>query len=179
MNKPKILVDMDGTWYDWHKAVHTELFIHDKISCSYYDFWKTKYKEYNEMYWQNIIRVPFLYSTQIPSHATLETFDKLDKCFEIYHVTARPIEVQQVTINYLKRYNIPQRENLFFDSRKGLFANAMGIEFGVDDQLKHIKDLTANGVKVTGVRMPYNEDEIDTLGIGVITNFSEIEGILL
>jgi uncharacterized HAD superfamily protein len=179
MSKPKLLVDMDGTWYNWHIALFNELFIHDKVTCDYYTFWKVEYKKYSSMFWENMIRVPFLYSTQIPNKQTLDTFAKLDECFEIYHVTARPKEMRDVTENYLERYNIPQRKNLYFESRKGLFANSIGITIGIEDQCHHLKDLIANGVNVVAVRQPYNEEEVITLGCPVVDTFSQVENFLL
>jgi uncharacterized HAD superfamily protein len=179
MSKPKLAVDLDGCVYDWHTALYNELFIHNKVTCDQYTFWHEEYKKYNNMFWENMIRVDFLYSTQIPSKETLETLDKLDKCYEIFYVTARPDEMRLVTESYLARYEFPQKENLYFTSQKGLFCNAHNIQIAVEDQVKHVCSLLANEIKVIAMRQPYNEDQLPLLNIPIIASFSEVEKYLL
>jgi uncharacterized HAD superfamily protein len=179
MNKPKLALDLDGVLYPWHIALYNELFIHDKVTCDYYTFWKSEYKKYNNLWWENQIRVPFLYSTQIPSKETLETLEQLDKCYEIYYISARPQEVKLVTEQYLAKYEFPQRENLVFTSNKGLYCNAHNIHIAIEDQVHHICSLLANEVNVIAVRHPYNEEDLVKLGCPVVDTFSQVRGILL
>jgi uncharacterized HAD superfamily protein len=179
MNKPKLALDCDGVIYPWHIALYNELFIYNKVTCDYYTFWKSEYKKYSPLWWDNMTRVDFLYSTQIPSKETLETLEQLDKCYEIFYVTSRPIEMRLVTEQYLFKYDFPNRNNLHFTDRKGLFCLANNIEQAVEDQPKHILNLIDCCINVIAIRQPWNEDQVYQLGCPVVDSFEQVKGILL
>lgn len=65
---------------------------------------------------------------------------------KFYFITARRKDEYEVTINWLRRNNIPfdalhHIPSIKGDSRKGLMGRSLNLDFYIDDQYKHIENM--------------------------------------
>lgn len=171
-----IALDIDNCLYPWSVAVYNELYIHNKVGCTYDEFWRNHVQMYNHMWWDNMCKVDFLYSTQIPRKEELDFLKEISKTYKIYYITSRPIEVKLTTEQYLNRYEYPQRENLIFTKEKGLVCNSLGVTFMLEDQPHHIKDLIGAGVETVIMNQIWNEQA--QFSCKRINNLLELRSIL-
>jgi uncharacterized HAD superfamily protein len=170
-----IALDLDGVCYDFGNALYTELVSHNKIDCSYDFFWKNT-NQFSDAWWDNMVKVDTLYSSQVPGRDTLSLLNDLNKQYKIYYISGRPQEVYFTTQQYLKRYRFPQRNNLVFTHNKGEVCNRLGVTLMVEDQAKYVSNLIKCGVQVIIRTQPWNEDWY--FPCERINSFSELRRIL-
>jgi len=80
---------------------------------------------------------------------------KISLYYEIVYITARPVEAQSVTIEWLKRNGFP-RGRIIFTTTKPVIAKALGVKAAFDDAPHEIDGYLAAGIPVFVKKQPYN-----------------------
>lgn len=177
--KPGLMLDIDDVIYPFSWALYTELVVHWNYTDDYYTYWR-QFDQKSEMYWSNMIRIEPIYGVFPPTPETIELLNDLSREYELYYITSRPKEVELVTRQYFKRYELPNRERIVFSKNKGAACSSLGIDIAVEDQVHNVKNLIASGVsKIYIVRQPWNEHACDTLNCVVVDNFIALRSYLL
>jgi uncharacterized HAD superfamily protein len=152
-------LDLDGTIYNWHRAMYTELVVYWDLDCDYETFWESGFKTYRTPeWWDSIIEVQHLYATQCPSQGLVDWLKEQSKNNTIYYISNRPKCVFDVTKNYLTRWEFPQVENLIFTGDKLAVANSLGIDLFFEDRIHNLEDLISGGINTVAVQQPYNRE---------------------
>lgn len=149
-------LDLDGTLYPWHRALYIELLIHDKTHLEYDEFWEHGYKIYNRLWWENMCKVEFLYSSIPPSKLLLDMVNRLSSKYELYYITSRPKELYTTTKTYLYKYKFPYIENVYLTPDKRPFVMYYDIDIMVDDKPDVLDKLACTRILVT---QPWNKDK--------------------
>ena len=132
--------DMDGVLYDWFEALKPTFnlfghFFENKEDL--YNFFNTK----NGLFKQNIIALPFTYSTLNPHKSVIDTVNLLGKRYEIFYITYRPKESYLGTTRWLRENNFPYYENLIMSDNKAIDIRINKIDFFVEDREDIIKEI--------------------------------------
>lgn len=132
--------DMDGVLYDWLEALKPTIktlghYFENKEDLFNYVFSR------NKTFQDNIISLPFAYSTLYPRKSIVEVVIELSKKYEIFYITYRPKSAYLGTLRWLKENKFPNPENLIFSSNKALDVRAYKIDFFVEDREENIEKL--------------------------------------
>ena len=170
--------DLDGVLYSWHRAVHTELSVYWGLKEDWYEFWSITHATYkNDLFWDGLVRLKHLYTSQPPNKEDLEFVNNLSGTHTIYYITNRPKEVQDVTYNWLKKYKFPTPKNLIVTPDKVAACNSLGIQTFIEDRTENIIKLIEAGIHTIIVRQPYNEKDLWQFPNNkVINKVSELKG---
>jgi uncharacterized HAD superfamily protein len=156
-----IMCDLDGVIYPWTRAVYTEQVIYHNETRDYETFWQSFEKEHNDLYFENLIQIKHLYGTQVPSVENLLFLDLLTaREHNIFYVTQRPLSVELDTRQWLRRYDIPQREKLFFVKDKVVACNSLGIDLIFEDRIKNVIPLFEAGFNIVAVKAVVTPKEL-------------------
>ena len=138
----RIGFDLDGVLYDWHNATYEYAvdFLGVKDTMEVFYRGSTEHI-YPEMFWSNIIRIPFLYTKYGIKKELSKMLDKLAKNNELFYITHRPSEARLATNRWLEVNNIPYKENIIFTSNKSLEIRRNNIKLFIDDDPRVIKAL--------------------------------------
>jgi uncharacterized HAD superfamily protein len=152
----KVSLDLDGVLYPWHQVVWKEHFADD----DYFDFWKERWKHVKTSTWNKILPDPDLYVQ--PARAdVVQMVHRIANSRFVYYVTQRPKSLTRVTQRWLVRNGFPNPGDVYMTQDKVATCNKIGIDLHIDDRIDVMHNLADNGIRVLGVRQPWNEDRID------------------
>lgn len=177
--KPALGIDLDGVVYPWHWSLYNEQVIYDNEMRDYYTFWKEHRSFKNMLWWENMIRLEHLYTNQVPSDDLLDLLKDLDKCYNIYYITNRPLEVKFATDWFMEKYEFPARERSIFVKDKVEVCKKYGIKLFIEDRVSNIYPMLKDGIYVYVVKQPWNEDFTFDSEHKMINSFMEVKGYLL
>ncbi len=174
MSKKRIGFDLDGTLYNWHYAVYTELLVHENLPFTFEEFWSYGWKDYRTpFYWDNLCQYRHLIGNQPPAHGLVDMIKEIAKEYDTYYISHRPHDIFHTTLAYLKRHDFPQYKNLIFTKDKKDYVKKLNIEIYVDDRVSVTEDLK-DVCKVFLVTQPYNRNvEIDYTRLDSILDLKE------
>lgn len=155
MDNLSIGLDLDGCLYDWAVAAYTELTVHHKLVIPFFEFWEYHQDNYSPFFWDNFVKNKTIYSRIPPSTKQLNMLNSLSNDFTLYYITARPIEIFNTTVEYLNRYDYPQRDNLFFTQDKDLLSVELGVDYFLEDNVKMANKLS-KVTQVVFMKHPWN-----------------------
>lgn len=116
---------------------------------------------YSKLAQQNLVRTRHLYNTRTIDNLDLQLLRDLDNREDtIYYITSRPIEVKLDTEVWLKRNNLPQRENLIFADDKSIPIILNNIDYHIEDNKKHALNCNKY-TNIILVKKPWNVDICD------------------
>lgn len=166
----RIGIDIDGVVYPWHYSMYRYFTEFKGYTGTQVQFWKDFSIIPNDT--QNYyVSLPFLYSNTVPSKCVFEGLEMLATLGELFYITARgPDDVKTVTRKFLKNYNLPFSENLIFEKDKATVCRMLGIEYFIDDQIKHLIPMQGF-VKTYLMSAPHNIDNRD--GFTVVNSLKE------
>ena len=155
----KIAFDLDGVLYDWHGAVWNKYFKSEYRD--YEEFWKNQWDLVDMERWQAIMLDPDVYTK--PANAeVVNMLHKLSLRYFIYYITLRPKDLTRVTQVWLNRNGFPDSSHLFIEQKsKVSICQKLEIDVVVEDRINMMDELCDNGIRVLGVRQPWNELRID------------------
>lgn len=135
--------DLDGVIYDWHLAVFS--FLKSELELPVESVEKIFDVSDSEIFWDNIISLPFLYNKFSPRDAEVEFINKLSKEHTIFYITYRPKHVFLTTYKWLKTYKYPDVDNLIFSENKSIDIRINDISLFLEDRpyiVEQIKNVT-------------------------------------
>jgi uncharacterized HAD superfamily protein len=143
MGKIVLGLDLDGVLYPWHESVYTYYqwaYDYEKTYTEFWDDvqnWSVEQQDY-------LVSLPFLYENMIPSKQVIDFLEFANNNAEIYYITSRLDDLTRVTERYLRRYDFPQRDNLFvhYKGDKATICRYAGVTHFLDDHLKHVKSVS-------------------------------------
>jgi uncharacterized HAD superfamily protein len=151
----RVSIDLDGCVYPWQEVCYEHLRDTMDLQDSYDVFWSETVNAYNELWLQNIIRIPFLYEKRSIEPMVLGTLDELARKYEIYYITSRPKDVTYVTERWVRKNKLPYYNNLILTDNKKVAVVELEIDYHVDDLPKHL--FTLRGfTELFMVRQPWN-----------------------
>jgi uncharacterized HAD superfamily protein len=127
--------DIDGVLYDWGTAVYnycTTSGIAPKMPAM--EFWLDWGNKKNALFWDNMYRMPTLCNVNMPTKSLVKWVQDFGKRYNILYITARPTEVQRVTIKYLTDNGFPNPEDVFFTNDKASVICSHDVFGFVDDK---------------------------------------------
>jgi uncharacterized HAD superfamily protein len=151
----KIAIDLDGVLYPWHLSLYHHLQIYEDLQDDYDIFWTETIHTYSEMRGDFLINIQYLYGNQVPKAKDLELLKQWSKSYTLFYITARPTDIETITKLYLKRWDFPQRNNVFFAADKSVVMNYFGIDILIDDSLKNINSISSDKRGIL-VKQPWN-----------------------
>lgn len=153
-----IAFDLDGVLYDWHHAWHTECRIHEENTPEdFEEFWTKYVPQKSDFAVDNYYtKLQHLYSNMPPVKGLLDMMNKISSVHSIYYITSRPEYVRTTTEAYLRRWEYPQRDNLFMTLDKTVDARALAIDLFVEDKVENLEALS-QFTKVLGIKQIWNK----------------------
>lgn len=134
--------DLDGVIYPWHDAVYNYVTTHMGVTETFENFWTEFDANYTDIWRQNILDTLHLYANIVPKPRHLLLLHELSKRYRIIYITARDeIKLGWVTHNYLKRYNYPNYEEVYFSKFKRPIIIEQEVDFFVEDKKSHVQEL--------------------------------------
>jgi uncharacterized HAD superfamily protein len=153
-------LDLDGVLYNWHIAVYDYFVLNKNYTGTLNDFWTTEYKSLSDDDWNYLTTVDIFYSSQFPTEECKVFLSELQKKFEIFYITNRPISVRTTTEQFLKKHCFPFQENLLFTDDKETTARRYMLGICVEDQPHNLTKLQTVA-DVIMIAQPYNIDYWD------------------
>lgn len=115
-----------------------------------------------------------VFSELKPVPGALETINHLyDEGFEVYFITARPKEANEVTKQWLKKYGF-KYNGLFHSETKIEIAQELGIKLFVDDSPTIVESMHKHGIKSIFMDIPKNNHIATSKGIIRAKNWKEV-----
>lgn len=176
MEKIILGLDLDGVLYDWHSAVFTYFQYECNYCGDYRTFWMEYFPSMSAEWHEYIVSLPFLYETQVPLQSTMNflAFAK-ENANDVYYITHRPREVENVTRRYFKKYDFPCQDNLFMTGDKANMCRYLGITHFLDDHVKHVDSVKRVSSSYLMSKV-YNRDFQD--GMNVVSSLREFKEIV-
>ena len=129
---------------------------------------------------QNVIYNKAAVSILKPYSKVAASLRKLGRQHSLHYITGRPVEQENICIEWLRKNNIP------FDSvhavgraAKGMTGRALNLDFYIDDEMKHLKSMYKfknrwrKGIAL--FRRPWNQkDNVDMSKYLVFDNWKDI-----
>ncbi len=150
-------LDLDGVIYSWHDAVESFYREFKGYTGESYYFWTTYIPSRPNSEMEFICQINVLYSSKTPSKEQRQIPELLSKHHVIYYITSRPESARLTTEMYLRKHKFPFHENLIFTQDKATVARARKIDWFLDDNVKHVRDLSKVTRAVLFAR-PWNRD---------------------
>ena len=135
-------IDLDGVLYPWHDVVYERESLERNLKLTKEDFWKEIHTLYPGMAEDNLVRIRHYYGVRNIYDKNLELLNELSKTNTLFYITARHEELRLTTVNWMKRNNLPQRDNLIFSPIKVIPVVLNDIDIFVEDNLNHAKALS-------------------------------------
>jgi FMN phosphatase YigB (HAD superfamily) len=152
----RIGFDLDGTLYNWHKAVYTELLVHEDLPFTYEEFWSKEWKDYRTpLYWDNLCEYKHLVGNQAPQQGLVKMLKEIAKIYDVFYISYRPKAIYCDTNFYMKRHDFPNYERLLFTKNKREVIERTGISIYVEDRID-VADTLYDICKVFLITQPYN-----------------------
>lgn len=134
----RIGLDIDGVIYPWHYSVYryfTEFKGFDGNQREFWDYWKTFSPEKQDYY----VSIPLLYNDTVPSGCVLDALNSIATLGEMYYITSRHgDELELAAQKFFDKYDVPFKENLFFNKDKATTCRLLGIDKYIDDLTKNL-----------------------------------------
>lgn len=141
MNKPAVIIDLDGVIYDFLNSFWDELvWYHGYSNENYFDFLGDPNKYICTTLGEQLLQVPIIYERIKCDFRVKEALEKLNEIYTIYYVTSRPECVFLATKHWLTREHV-YFGNLIFTHDKGKVAEELKPVFAVDDQWKYVEQM--------------------------------------
>lgn len=119
-----------------------------------------------------------IYSQVPPAQGAKETLSELkDKGFKIILITARHSEHNDVTKNWLKKYNIPY-DNLYHEHDKAPLVEKLNLKLFIEDNKNNALSISAKNIPVILVNKYHNRDLKENDLIYRANNWQDIKGHL-
>jgi len=157
-----IAIDLDNTLLNTTKACISlfnrltgiNLYSDDAFHYRYYEFygWNEEMYEYayerfgNEIHWKSY---PYPYA--------VETVKKLYGKYRLTILTARPDLFYEVTMRWLKHYDIPFHE-IIFEREKFKTCELLDVDILIDDAPHYAREFSEKGKQFMIMDQPYNRD---------------------
>ena len=115
-----------------------------------------------------------------PIRDSIESLRSLRKKAKIIIATARPLEVKDVTIRWLKKHKVPYDEIHFTLTKKHLLPGNLRYKFHyfIEDHPEYALRIADLGIKVLLFSYPWNKKIKSHLNIKRVCNWSEILKII-
>jgi len=120
----------------------SDIFVHHNL-------FKNKYvddPELNDEIAQHM-RMEVIYNEDVVSNLEVypesaEAIRKLSRQHTIHYITGRPVEQQNICIEWLRKNNIPFNSvNAVGRADKGLTGRSLNLDFYIDDEVKHLESM--------------------------------------
>lgn len=174
--KENLGLDLDGVLYPWVSAVWMYYRMYKKYSGTEYEFYKNFDKNVPEDQCNYIATLQDLYYKHTPSPKLTSLLNQLSEKFNLFYITARPLEAERVTHKYFRDFKIPQRDNLIFSPEKDTYARLLRLHYFVEDSVRNAEKLSKICTTFL-VRTPYNEDYSGE--VPMLNSILDLERILL
>jgi hypothetical protein len=153
----KLGLDLDGVLYEWQRVIYDEFVRQGKFTGTFREFWlQGGHKDGHQDCVKYHVTIPTYYSATAPRKSAMNFLKWADSRFELYYITTRPENAVLTTQQYLRRYDFPQRENLFITDDKLTLVRLLKIDYFVDDLERNIVPLSTVTTSVIYAR-PWNE----------------------
>ena len=171
----RIGLDIDGPIYDWHNPVYDYYKAYKDYDKSYTEFWLDYFPKLSVEEHDFILSVETLYASMKVTDEVYSAISSLAELGTVYYITARDTSLRNITDTWLKRNNIPFRDNLIMTKDKASYVKLLKIDYFVDDFAKQILDLS-NMTKAYLFARPWNREYQDKLP--TIRTLSELPEII-
>lgn len=114
----KLYFQLDGVITDsWLLSIYS-YYIDNYKYCSYEDFLSPNgvFSNLSDRYKSNMAIIEHFYYKHSPNYNSAPALNTLSEKYEIGYIARRPSLFESGTIKYLKEYNFPNPENIFFAS---------------------------------------------------------------
>ncbi len=175
-NKESAGIDVDGVLYPWVSAVYTYCRLYKKCLVTEYEFYRDFDKYITEEDCQYIATLQDLYYKHTPSPKMMVLLNKLSEKFNLFYITARPLEAERVTRKYFRDFKFPQPDNLIFSCEKDTYARLLKLSYFVEDSVKNAEKLSKVCTTFL-IRTPYNENYSGS--IPMLNSILDLERVLL
>jgi len=146
-------IDLDGVIYPWHDVVYERECLDKNVSNL--EFWTKIHSLYSDFAINNLVQIQHYYGVKNITCENLELLNELSKEHALFYITNRNEGVRFATTSWMKRNNIPQRENLIFSSNKIVPVILNKIDLFVEDNIKNAIQLKPY-CRVVIVKSMYN-----------------------
>lgn len=138
----RIGFDFDGVLYLWTKYAYDHLKRFKGETRSYEDVW-SHYKEYyKESEIAEIAKISDYYNQEKLDYNTKRSIITLsDELVDIFYVTSRPGNCEEVTLKWVLESGLPQTPNLYVTKDKVQVIRALDLDFYVEDLPEYIEKL--------------------------------------
>jgi uncharacterized HAD superfamily protein len=154
----KISFDLDGVLYPWHQIVWDSFFRKDYPD--YIQFWKNGWLHISTEKWNELLPDPSLY--QHPARAdVVRMVHDIGMTKFVYYISSRPASLAKTTTRWLVINGFPCPGDVYLAEDKAEVCKKLKIDLHVEDRLDVMHDLADNGIRVLGIKQPWNEDGID------------------
>lgn len=166
----RVSFDLDGVLHGWHEAVWLKYFFGKLPGYEdYRSFWKEGWRQISEKEWGKIVSDLVMYT--VPARADIvRMMQDISITKFVMYISTRPRDAMAVSQQWLVKNGFPAPQALYITNDKVLTCQKMDVDLHVDDRIDTMNDLADNGIRVLGVKQPWNED-----GIG---NFPHVDNIL-
>lgn len=120
-----------------------------------------------------------LFNKLQPEWRCAEYLYEINKQYNIYIITARPYEIEQDTLDWLYKWNIPF-DDITFDAGSKLDAcKKLQVTYMIEDSPWNVKLLNTNKINTFIFDRPYNAFIKDTKYITRVYNWKDIYELLI
>jgi hypothetical protein len=183
----KIGLDIDGVLADSDPAFRAHMqklfqrpFPKKDVVCFDYQQCFSFSEAQFELFWETFTRQGKWEKIKIMPG--VKQFLKQVKGKDITVITARPLELKQQTIRWLKINRIPYHK-LIFMSRESkhhdVLLHNLKLDYFIEDRFEFSKDLADLGIKVLLLNYPWNLEFGEYPGITRVNNWGKISKIIL
>jgi len=189
MNKIKIGIDLDEVLAEFN------LLFLDYFNQTKNTNWK--FKDITDNHFENIFDISFEEIKQIlnnfskeghisniiPVENSVSSIEKLSKECELFIITARPKEedketrewiVKNFKSNFKEIYSVGISHGGKVFKNKGEFVQELGLNFFIEDMIKHAIDISKRNIKVFLLDKPWNQEENLPENIYRVKDWNEI-----
>ncbi|MHB1654259.1 MAG: 5' nucleotidase, NT5C type [Desulfitobacteriaceae bacterium] len=174
----RIGVDIDGVIADSYPAWLKELNRHYGKNISVledYDMhlvFDVAWDDMNDFFVENVDHLLGIPQPVVGAKEGIETL--IQEGHDIFYITARRPEEEAITLDWLRRYNIPYETVLFsgFKSKVDL-VQQWNMQAFIEDHLANAKDISGLGIPVFLLATSYNQGELSPQ-VTRCQNWSEI-----
>jgi uncharacterized HAD superfamily protein len=171
----RVAFDLDGVLYPWTTACWEYCSRAGFTKLSKVDFFK-KTEQKNSLFWDNIIKDPIILETFPPTNQLRDFMRRVGRKHQVYYITSRPIEVERVTQRYLKKYDFPDWENLYFSHDKDMEIVKFNIAALIEDNYRNAEKCAKHCASYL-INTPWNQKEVSDPRIVRVDNLFELEGV--